>query len=414
MGIGKQVWIVAVLILLILFPAYGDTPATLTGIHIIALPDQSHLILDLNTKVAFKIIELPNPPRIAIDLPDVKLATNVNTVATLNSAISHIRSGHPKPNILRIVLDLTKPLSNQASFTEDQKGLHLVLELNEVGAPRVGAQTGQAQGLPLPTKNQPPVRQPPVQTVITAPPLIGNKAVVVVIDPGHGGKDPGTSGSLGVREKDVVLAIAINLQKILNKQPGYKAVLTRKGDYFIPLRGRLAITRKNYGNMFIAIHADAYKDSYATGSSVFALSAHGASSEAARWLAEKENYSELGGVDLRDKSDMLRSVLIDLSQTATISSSLQLGSLLISQLGQIGNLHYRYVEQAPFMVLKSPDIPSVLVETGFLSNPQEQARLRNPCAQMQIAKALAWGIMNYFQKNPPPGTLVAALQNQKN
>lgn len=245
--------------------------------------------------------------------------------------------------------------------------------------------------------------------VVHSLPTNGNRSVVIVIDPGHGGKDPGTMTPY-TREKDVVLAIGWNLYRILAKQPGYKPVLTRRSDYFIPLRGRLSISRKNKADMFIAIHADAYRDSYATGAAVFTLSAHGASSEAARWLAEKENYSELGGVNLSDKSDMLRSVLIDLSQTATISSSLQLGSELLRQLQFVGRLHYRTVEQAPFMVLKSPDIPSVLVETGFLSNPQEQARLRNPMDQKQIAKALAQGIFNYFARNPPPGTLIASLE----
>jgi len=241
----------------------------------------------------------------------------------------------------------------------------------------------------------------------------GERTIIIVIDPGHGGKDPGTAGTMGVREKDVVLAISKQVQEILNKESGFRGVLTRDSDYFIPLRQRLSIARKDKGDMFVAIHADAYINSYAGGSSVFTLSAHGASSEAARWLAEKENYSELGGVTLNDKSHLLRSVLIDLSQTATIASSLQVGKSILRQLGKVGKLHRGFVEQAPFMVLKNPDIPSLLVETGFLSNPLEEQRLRDPYYQRQLASAIVDGIKDYFWSNPPPGTLIARLKQSK-
>lgn len=261
-----------------------------------------------------------------------------------------------------------------------------------------------------------PVAPPTTLTDANNTPQYNNlrRPIVIVIDPGHGGKDPGTISPNGIREKDVVLAISRDLFQLLQKEPGYRSALTRTNDYFIPLRGRLAIARQDKGDMFIAIHADAAGESDATGAAVFALSPHGASSEAARWLAEKENYSELGAVPLSDKSDMLRSVLIDLSQTATISSSLQLGSALLPQLAKVGRLHYTHVETAPFMVLKSPDIPSLLVETGFLSNPLEERRLSDPRYQQEIAQALFTGIKNYFWNNPPPGTLIAALkQNSK-
>lgn len=228
-----------------------------------------------------------------------------------------------------------------------------------------------------------------------------NRRIIVVIDPGHGGKDPGTTGPLGIHEKNVVLAIGLDLYHMLKKDPHFKPDMTRDGDYFISLRGRLRIARHDHGDMFVAIHADAYRDATATGAAIFALSAHGASSEAARWLAEKENYSELGNVSLNkldDKSNILRKVLIDLSQTATISASLQLGDSMIQQLANIETLHYHQVEQAPFMVLKSPDIPSLLVETGFLSNPSEEKRLSDPVFQKKIANALYLGIKNYYEK----------------
>lgn len=241
----------------------------------------------------------------------------------------------------------------------------------------------------------------------------GKRLINIVIDPGHGGKDPGTSGPMGTHEKDIVLAISKALKEELEKESSFKAMLTRDSDYFIPLRQRLNIARQDKGDMFVAIHADAFINPYASGSSIFALSAHGASSEAARWLAEKENYSELGGISLSDKSNILRSVLIDLSQTATISSSIQLGNSILRQLGKIGHLHRGFVEQAPFMVLKSPDIPSLLVETGFLSNPLEEQRLRDPYYQRKMAMAIAAGIKSYFWNNPPPGTLMASLRKQK-
>lgn len=261
------------------------------------------------------------------------------------------------------------------------------------------------------TESLPPVNNStPVTSVAN---MKGKRAIIVVIDPGHGGKDPGTMGSMGVQEKDVVLGISKQMEDILNKEEGFRAVLTRNADYFIPLRGRLNIARKDRGDIFVAIHADAYINSYASGSSVFTLSAHGASSEAARWLAERENTSELGGVNLRDKSNTLRSVLIDLSQTATIASSMQSGKSVLRHLNQIGKLHRGFVEQAPFMVLKNPDIPSMLVETGFLSNPMEEQRLRDPYYQRKIAAAIVDGIKDYFYNNPPPGTLVASLKQNK-
>lgn len=235
----------------------------------------------------------------------------------------------------------------------------------------------------------------------------GIRDVIIVIDPGHGGKDSGAKGVNGTYEKNIVLAISKKLQQLIQQEPGMRAVLTRKGDYFISLRERLRIARKDKADLFIAIHADAFTNPNSSGASVFALSATGASSEAARWLAEKENYSELGGIPLTDKSDLLRSVLIDLSQTGIISLSLQLGHYLLKDMGKIARLHHGSVEQARFVVLKSLDIPSVLVETGFISNAQEEQRLSDPIYQAQLAEALFKGIRNYFKQYPPPGTRLA-------
>ncbi|TAL62192.1 MAG: LysM peptidoglycan-binding domain-containing protein, partial [Legionella sp.] len=238
------------------------------------------------------------------------------------------------------------------------------------------------------------------------------RSVIVVLDAGHGGKDPGAKGPHRTQEKDVVLAITLKLKRLIDSQPGMRAVLTRNGDYYVGLRERLDIARKYNGDIFIAIHADAFNNPLSNGASVFALSQRGATSEAARWIAEKENYSELGGVnlgDLDDQNGVVRSVLIDLSQTATINSSLQMGGRVLSQLGQFARLHNTKVEQARFMVLKSPDIPSILVETGFISNPREEKNLTSSGYQDRISRAIFQGIKGYFWENPPHGTRIEAM-----
>ncbi|TAK75726.1 MAG: hypothetical protein EPO11_05060 [Gammaproteobacteria bacterium] len=224
----------------------------------------------------------------------------------------------------------------------------------------------------------------------------------VVIDPGHGGKDSGARGINGAKEKDVVLAIAKQLAKKINQTPRMRAILTRKGDYFISLRQRLRIARQYHADLFIAIHADAYFDDQAVGASVYALSQRGATSEAARWLSQRENYSELGALafdSLPDQSAMLRSVLIDLAQTASIQASIRAGTHVLEALDVITVLHYKKVEQAPFVVLKSPDIPSILVETGFISNPREEKRLSNPVYQIKLTNALWNGINRYVWRH---------------
>jgi N-acetylmuramoyl-L-alanine amidase len=224
------------------------------------------------------------------------------------------------------------------------------------------------------------------------------KRLTVVLDPGHGGKDPGATGHRGTHEKHVVLKIAKKLAAILNASPRYRAILTRSTDRYIPLRQRLRIARRYHADLFVSIHADAFRNTKARGSSVYALSQRGATSEAARWLAQNENASELmGGVDLDNKSKLLRSVLINLSQTASVRDSLNVGSHILSSLNQVNRLHHRRVEQAAFVVLKSPDIPSLLIETGFLSNRYEEKLLNSPTQQKRIAQAIFKGINKYFK-----------------
>ncbi len=222
----------------------------------------------------------------------------------------------------------------------------------------------------------------------------------IVIDPGHGGKDTGAIGKRGMVEKNIVLSIAKKLANLINEQKKMRAILTRHGDYFVPLRRRLALARKKEADVFIAIHADGYLDHSAMGASVYALSQHGATSEAARWLAKRDHYAELDDIaldSLKDRSPMVRSVLIDLAQTTTIRDSLQLGKKILNALDDISSLHYPHVEQAPFVVLKSPDIPSILVEVGFITNPKEESLLANTNYQKQLAAALWRGTLAFYR-----------------
>lgn len=437
--------------------------ARLTGLHVTTEPEQSHIVLSLSGNTPYHVFTLDNPYRLVVDLPGTRIATEIEPAIADNSSIYDVRAGRPEPDTLRIVFDLKAPRRPNVSLIRgvNPGTKHLVIDLDEPGyhppvikkvvaaaTPKVASEKkisiNEEQMLqqavqeesqvdkthpgvlskptPAPTpvttaavKTPTPTKKPAAEVSAFSLPLLPallpsptQRPIIIIIDPGHGGKDPGTTGHFGVHEKNVVLTIGTDLFQLLQKDPRFHPVMTRAGDYFLTLRQRLSVARQNHGDVFIGIHADRFKDPYATGASVFALSAHGASSEAAHWLAQKENYSELGGVTLTDKSDLLRSVLLDLSQTATISASVQLGDALLQQLGAVGKLHSKAVDQAPFMVLKSPDIPSVLVETGFLSNTSEEERLRNPLYQQQIAQSLYNGIVNYFTSNPLPGTLLTA------
>lgn len=443
--------------------------AQLQNIKVTIAAQKTRLVFTLSQPVHYHVATLYHPAQIIIAFPHTHLATQINPKLFTHSLVSKIQVSNTKPDTLRLTLYLHTAQYHQILEIRPHKkgGEEIVIELSsqvpiskkklenskELMQNWVQETLPQSSPQPANADNVNPLSDDMIMddnddvlvntdapntaqsaSTQTAPPAVASTAIVtssspailpatqtqrpivVVIDPGHGGKDPGTTGQLGVHEKDVVLSISRYLYQYLAKDPAFRPALTRSADYFIPLRGRLAIARKDKGDMFVAIHADAYRDPYATGVAIFALSAHGASSEAARWLAEKENYSELGDVSLSgltDKSDVLRSVLIDLSQTATISASMQLGVSMLQQMGKISNLHYHHIEQAPFMVLKSPDIPSLLVETGFLSSPMEERRLHNAAYQQKLAQAMYLGIKNYFWMNPPPGTLMASLKQNK-
>ena len=340
------------------------------------------------------IFMLHHPDRIVIDLPNTTNQINPSLLTRANPMIKTVRIGHPQPHTLRLVLETKQPVQWQTRPWTHGWQLQLT--------------PTQARSTQHPTQATPiPVTQH------TPPPQIARlRDVIVVLDPGHGGHDPGAIGMKRTHEKQVVLAIAKRLKTMIDQQPGMRAVLTRNGDYYIGLRERMAIARRYNADLFIAIHADAFENHNSHGASVFALSQRGATSEAARWLAAKENYSELGGVNLsklHDQNGVIRSVLIDLSQTATISASLQLGNQVLRGLNRITTLHSHKVEQARFMVLKSPDIPSLLIETGFISNQREETNLVNPRYQTQLCQAIMGGIKTYFWEYPPHGSKIAAM-----
>ncbi|WEK10422.1 MAG: N-acetylmuramoyl-L-alanine amidase [Candidatus Pseudomonas colombiensis] len=374
-------------------------------------PDNTRLVFDLTGPVQHSVFTLSAPDRLVIDINGATLGGPLN-IATANTPISAMRSAQRTPTDLRVVIDLKKAVTPK-SFTlapNAQYGNRLVVDLFDNPA--------DAAPTPPPTNvaTVPAVPVTPVEPAIKLPPApAGKRDIIVVIDAGHGGEDPGASGSRGQHEKDVVLAIARELQRQINGIKGFRAELTRTGDYFIPLRGRTEIARKKGADLFVSIHADAAPSKAAFGASVFALSERGATSETARWLADSENRSDLiggaGNVSLDDKDRMLAGVLLDLSMTASLTSSLNVGQKVLSNIGRVTPLHKQRVEQAGFMVLKSPDIPSILVETGFISNANEANKLATASHQQALARSISSGVRQFFQQNPPPGTYIAWLRD---
>jgi N-acetylmuramoyl-L-alanine amidase len=362
--------------------------ALVNGIDIDSKSGKTIITIKISSAFNYTAFSLTRPDRVVVDINDAKLAIATSSIKTNNSVIKKIRSSNGNKR-LRLVFDL-KSNQKMKSMRLKPKGNNNFLSV----------QLSQDEKI--------------AKKVIVKPKKL--RPIVIILDPGHGGKDPGAIGRQGAREKAITLKIAKKLKYYINKQQGMRAYLTRKGDYYVGLRQRLAIARKKDANIFISIHADAFKNRRSNGASVFALSQRGATSEAARWIAEKENYSELGGVnlsELKDKSGLVRSVLIDLSQTATIGSSLALGQRVLGFIDNITNLHHDKVEQARFVVLKSPDIPSILIETGFISNPKEEKNLNSSRYQRRIAWAVFKGLTRYFAENPPPGTYFSAQMKSK-
>ena len=380
-------------------------------------PDNTRLVFDLSGPVQHSVFTLSAPDRLVIDINGATLASPLN-VSTSNTPITSVRSAQRTATDLRVVVDLKKAVTPK-SFTlapNAQYGNRLVVDLYDQEADAVAASNPTPPPVTQAPATTPAVPVTPAQPAIKLPPVPnGKRDIVVAIDAGHGGEDPGASGSRGQHEKDIVLDIARELQRQINAEKGYRAELTRTGDYFIPLRKRTEIARKKGADLFISIHADAAPSKAAFGASVFALSDRGATSETARWLADSENRSDLiggaGNVSLDDKDRMLAGVLLDLSMTATLSSSLNVGQKVLGNMGRITPLHKQRVEQAGFMVLKSPDIPSILVETGFISNANEANKLATKSHQQALARSIHSGVRQFFQQNPPPGTYIAWLRD---
>lgn len=378
-------------LMLLLWPvlAWGGS-VTVEGVRMWPAPDNTRVVFDLSGPVRHDLFPLKDPDRIVIDLRSADLEADVAGLDLDESFLQDVRSAPRNGDDLRVVLDLKRDVRPKSFLLEPNRryGHRLVIDLHDPD-----------QGGPVVKKRADPSKPRPV---------------TVAVDAGHGGEDPGASGRRGTREKDVVLAIARRLASLIDDKPGMRAVLIRDGDYFISLTDRVRKARKHQADLFVSVHADAFPDRRARGASVYTLSRRGASSEHARRLAAKENQSDLiGGVSLSDKDDLLASVLLDLSMTATIEASTNVASQVLSRMDGVAHLHKRNVERAGFRVLKSPDLPSILVETAFISNPQEERKLRSSQYQYRMARAILGGIESYFEQNPPAGTIMAGRQGEQ-
>ena len=381
--------------------------------------DGAKMVFDVSDTIAKGVFVLNNPARLVIDLKNTRLNKALPQPETAHPLFAKVRSAARNNTDLRIVVDLKKQFpSKLLKIAEDKtSGRVVVGVLAGVNAPLIAEKTP----VTLPTEAaaveteakaiEPETYDAATHLESVAANRDDSKNVVVAIDAGHGGIDSGAHGPKGTQEKKVVFAIAKRLAQMINGQPGMRAVLVRKGDYYIPLRKRMDIARKAKADLFVSIHADAIKDASVKGASVYTLSNTGASSEAARWLADNENAADLvGGVSLDDKDDVLASVLLDLSQSATKEASRSVASKILKYFNAIGRLHKNEVQKANFMVLKSPDIPSILVETAFISNPTEENELRSGVHQEKVASAVFKGIASYFKEYAPAGTRMASLR----
>lgn len=360
---------------------------------------------------SYQVFTLDNPHRAVIDLGDARLRGGLGSLDTAGTAVRGVRSGIRNGRDLRIVIDLAGPAAVRGSTlaaTAASPAL-LLVELLPPGLSVGDAPPAAKPPAPAPAAAPKPSAAPRPQTASAG---AGLRDIVVAIDAGHGGQDPGALGPGGLREKNLVLAISRELKAAIDREPGYRAMLVRTGDYFIPLAQRPAIARRAGADVMLSIHADAFHRTAAHGASVYALSQRGATSETAKYLAERENRSDLigGSVALRDKDPVLAEVILDLSMTATLNHSLHLGDQVLTAMGAVNKLHKHKVEQAGFVVLKSPDMPSVLVETGFISNPGEARKLADSGHQRRLAGAIFSGLRRHFSVYPPDGTRIAWRQ----
>jgi len=408
--------------------------------------DYTRLTLESDQALSASHQLLQNPPRLVVDIDGLTLDSGlrelVGKVQPDDPYIAGVRVGQNAPRVVRLVIDLKQPVAPQQFALEpvaayrhrlvfDLYPTHehdplLALVREKEAADKLAARSVQdalgefiarvdkplLPAPPGPVAIAPPPPTAPLQTKAPAPPAPApdaalqqriDRLIIVALDPGHGGEDPGAIGPGGTREKDVVLQIALQLRERLNAQPNLRVMMTRDADFFVPLHERVRKARRVQADLFVSIHADAFMRPEARGASVFALSQGGASSAAARWMAQRENSADLvGGINVAAvKDEQVMRAMLDMSTAAQIKDSLKLGTEVLAPLGRVGRLHKRQVEQAGFAVLKAPDVPSILVETAFISNPEEEQRLRDPEYQAQLVEALATGIRRYFAKNPP-------------
>ena len=383
--VGRFFTTPAVLILLCSGPTFSE-PAV-EGVRMWRAPDNTRLVFDLSSATDHKIFELSNPSRLVIDMESNDFNAETRNLTLDQTPVQSIRTGTRDGGGLRVVLDLKKPIKPRSFSLEpnDNYGHRLVIDLFD--------------------KEQ--VVETSIDDVVEK-----DRDIIIVIDAGHGGEDPGAIGPGNVVEKDVVMAISRELASMIDNHPGYKAELVRSGDYFVSLDARPKLARDKRADFFISIHADAFRMPSVQGASVYALSGKGATSERAKYVADRENRSDLiggvGDLSLKDKDDQLANVLLDLSMNATMDTSLSAGKAVLAEIGAITKLHKKSVEQAGFAVLKSPDMPSLLIETGFISNGHEAKQLSSKAFQGKMARAIFNGIRSYFAGNPPAGTLIAA------
>lgn len=397
----RSLWLGLLLLLTGLFPVSVFASAEIQGVRSWLAPDNTRLVFDLSGPVEHRLFALEGPDRVVIDVTNTRLRTDFAHLTLDESPVANIRHSH-SDGTLRIVLDL-KSRVRPKSFDlppNDQYGHRLVIDLENPVATAANLESAE-----------------PV--VHSTPPVNGSgqlRDIVIAIDAGHGGEDPGAVGPNGTREKDIVLAIARELKRIIDAEQGYTAVLIRDGDYFISLRNRVLRARQANADLFVSIHADGWKSPSARGASVWVLSERGASSEMGRWLASRENSSDLiggvGSVSLEDKDAVLASVLLDMSMTASRTGSREVAGIIHRNIGQFARMHKTDVEMANFAVLRSPDVPSILVETGFITNPQEESQLRTAAYQQRMARAIFQGVQDYFWQKPPDMTWIAWNKSQ--
>ena len=374
----------------------ANAQAQIVSARIWPARDYTRVTLESKTEIKFQLFAVKDPERLVLDLEGVEvgpaLAELHGKVVGGDPYIDTLRVGRNRPGVVRLVLDLKAEVKPQVFTLKPvaDYGHRLVLDIYPLVPPDPLAALIEAEAK-VPKEETQPAEKSKISRLAT-----------IVIDPGHGGEDPGALGRLGSREKDITLTIARRLKALVDAEPEMRAVLTRDADFYLPLHLRVEKARRVKADLFVSIHADAFLKPDARGSSVFALSGRRATSEAARWLAKKENEADLiGGVNLDVKDKYLAQTLLDLSQTATIDLSLRLGHAVLGELGQVNTLHKARVEQASFAVLKAPDVPSILVETAFISNPDEEKRLNDEAYQDQLARAILGGIKRYIAKHPP-------------